>query len=162
MNASFALPTANAAAGANANAKSGESRPRILADSTGAANQKAAALLCRQAAAAQRALQQRLHRVRPPDGDIELADLLAGEPAQALRVGLADEQRADLAELRDGYAFRLAPGALATTADWVALESRCCPFFAFELELESHGGPLWLRICGAEDVKAFIREELGL
>jgi hypothetical protein len=65
-------------------------------------------------------------------------------------------------ELRDGYAFRLAPGALATTAQWVALESRCCPFFAFELELESHGGPLWLRIRGAEGVKAFIREELGL
>ena len=65
-------------------------------------------------------------------------------------------------ELSDGYAFRMAPQALAATAQWVALESRCCPFFAFELELESHGGPLWLRIRGAEGVKAFIREELGL
>ena len=65
-------------------------------------------------------------------------------------------------ELKDGYAFRLPPDALVTTSEWVALESRCCPFFTFEMELASRGGPLWLRIRGAEGVKAFIRAELGL
>ena len=65
-------------------------------------------------------------------------------------------------DLKDGYAFRLPPGALVTASEWVALESRCCPFFAFEIELARGGGPLWLRIRGAEGVKAFIRAELGL
>ena|SRR5215510_4687900 len=65
-------------------------------------------------------------------------------------------------ELRDGYAFRLPPAALPTASEWVALESRCCPFFTFELALESRGGPLWLRLRGPEGVKNFIRAELGL
>src|SRR5437773_12572017 len=79
-------------------AKSRESKPRILTDSPGVANQKAAALFCGQAPAAHPALQQRLHRVRSLDGALELADLPAGEAAQALGVGLAAEQRADLAD----------------------------------------------------------------
>lgn len=80
----------------------------------------------------------------------------------ARRMGQLAEAVQETRELRDGYAFRLAPGALAATAQWVALESRCCPFFTFELELASGGGPLWLRIRGTEGVKAFIRAELGL
>lgn len=65
-------------------------------------------------------------------------------------------------ELRNGYAFRLPSGMLATAAGWVALERRCCPFFTFDLELVKHDGPLWLRITGAPGVKAFIRSELQI
>ena len=65
-------------------------------------------------------------------------------------------------ELSNGYALRLSVERWLDAARWADLERKCCPFFAFELELESHGGPLWLRIRGAEGVKAFIREELGL
>src|SRR5262245_32859961 len=46
-------------------------------------------------------------------------------------------------ELTNGYAFRLEPAMLPTAAEWVALESRCCPFFSFELRLAGDGGPLW-------------------
>lgn len=65
-------------------------------------------------------------------------------------------------ELANGYAFRLPPGVLTTTAQWVSLERKCCPFFAFEIVLEKDNGPLWLRVTGSEGIKAFIRAEFGL
>jgi hypothetical protein len=65
-------------------------------------------------------------------------------------------------ELPNGYAFRLPPEELSNTADWAALEEKCCPFFTFELELTKHEGPLWLRVTGADGVKAFIRQAFTL
>lgn len=65
-------------------------------------------------------------------------------------------------ELGDGYAFRFPSTMLTTAAKWVSLEMKCCPFFAFEIEVVANGGPVWLRITGAKGVKEFIREELGL
>src|SRR6266850_4899343 len=47
-------------------------------------------------------------------------------------------------ELRNGYAFRLPPADLMTTAEWVSFERKCCPFFVFELEQAKDQGPLWL------------------
>ena len=72
--------------------------------------------------------------------------------------GAVEDQR----ELRNGYAFRLPAKTFMAAAQWVALERRCCPFFAFELELAEDGGPLWLRVTGAEGIKEFIRAEFGL
>ncbi len=65
-------------------------------------------------------------------------------------------------ELQTGFGFRLPQPSLHLVAQWVALESRCCPFFDFELTLGKDHGPLWLRITGAEGVKAFIRAEFGI
>ena len=65
-------------------------------------------------------------------------------------------------ELHNGYAFRLPASALMTAAEWVSLERKCCPFFAFEIEQPKDQGPVWLRITGSEGVKAFIEEELQL
>ena len=81
----------------------------------------------------------------------------AHEKAMHTLMGAIQERK----DLRDGYAFRLPPTTLVTASEWVALESRCCPFFTFEIELARGGGPLWLRIRGAQGVKAFIRAELG-
>jgi hypothetical protein len=65
-------------------------------------------------------------------------------------------------ELPDGYALRLPSDAttLLAVAEWVSLERRCCPFFAFALELAPHGGPLWLRITGREGVKEYVQAEM--
>lgn len=63
-------------------------------------------------------------------------------------------------ELPDGYGFKLTAKDLTKVAEWVSLEARCCPFFTFALEQSRDGGPLWLKITGAEGVKAFIRAEL--
>jgi len=65
-------------------------------------------------------------------------------------------------ELRNGYAFRLPGRSLVSTAEWVALEHKCCPFFAFDLAQEEEQGAVWLCITGTPEVKAFIAEELKL
>jgi hypothetical protein len=66
-------------------------------------------------------------------------------------------------ELADGYGWRFpAAEPWATRAlEFVLSERRCCPFFAFELALEPHDGPLWLRMRGGPEAKAFVLEELG-
>ncbi len=65
-------------------------------------------------------------------------------------------------ELADGYALRLPPEHWLPAARWAALESKCCPFFAFELASSTNGGPLWLRITGPAGAKAFMKQEFGL
>ena len=65
-------------------------------------------------------------------------------------------------ELGDGYAYRFpspAPWAGEVFA-FVNAERRCCPFFTFEVVFEPHGGPLWLRLRGSADVKAFLQNLL--
>jgi hypothetical protein len=59
-------------------------------------------------------------------------------------------------ELPDGYAWRLpaADDAIRLSADFIAYERRCCPFFNFILEVAPDGGPIWLRITGRAGVKA--------
>ncbi len=68
----------------------------------------------------------------------------------------------EMQERADGFAFRYPATLLLTTAAFVALERRCCPFFRFTLDVEPDGGPRWLAITGHEGVKAFIAAELGL
>jgi hypothetical protein len=72
--------------------------------------------------------------------------------------------RAEVRELPDGYAFRIlrAKLSLAELAEFVSFESRCCPFFAFAMELEHNNGPLWLKLLGSEGVKPFIRAEFNV
>ncbi len=73
--------------------------------------------------------------------------------------GAVEETR----ELPDGYAFRL-PGSadwLRKTADFIAKERLCCPFFGFRVELEPEGGALWLSLTGREGIKPFILAEIG-
>jgi hypothetical protein len=64
-------------------------------------------------------------------------------------------------ELKNGYAFHFTVKELALAAEFVDFESRCCPFFGFELQLQRDRGPLVLRITGPDGVKEFIRAELG-
>ena len=66
-------------------------------------------------------------------------------------------------ELADGYEFRFAggPDLIVKLAEFVSLEKLCCPFLNFSIEIQSEGGPVWLRLTGREGVKAFIREEIN-
>lgn len=65
-------------------------------------------------------------------------------------------------ELPNGYGFRLPAASLMSAAEWVSLERRCCPFFAFEIEQSRDEGAVWLRVTGSEGVKAFIRAEFQI
>ena len=70
--------------------------------------------------------------------------------------GAVEERR----ELQDGFAFRLANSvSLPDAAAWADLESKCCPFFDFQLERGREQGALWLRLTGRPGVKQFIRDE---
>ena len=72
--------------------------------------------------------------------------------------------RIEIQELPDGYSFRLRSElvSLAEAAEWISYESKCCPFFDFEILLERDNGPLWLRLRGKEGIKPFIRAEFGI
>ena len=94
-------------------------------------------------------------------------DMSAIEPAQreqhiatAVAVFRAVEA---IHELPNGYAFRLPNEAtvLRQTAEFIVREKVCCPFFGFTVEVEPEGGPLWLRLTGAEGIKPFIQAEIG-
>ena len=69
----------------------------------------------------------------------------------------------EVKELPDGYAFRYKPNpsVFMEAAEFVTLESRCCPFFSFTLESRHNGGPVWLRITGPKGAKPFIKEALA-
>jgi hypothetical protein len=74
------------------------------------------------------------------------------------------EARVETQEFSEGYAFRLAKEkiTLSDVAEWISLEGRCCPFFDFKIELQRDGGPLWLKVGGADGVKQFLRSEFRI
>ena len=69
--------------------------------------------------------------------------------------------RTRIVETAKGYEFQYSPStvSLAELADWVAAESKCCPFFGFHIDLEDEGKLLCLRLTGEEGVKPFLRAE---
>jgi hypothetical protein len=69
--------------------------------------------------------------------------------------------RKEIVESAKGYEFQFSPAdvSLAELAEWVAAESKCCPFFDFHIDLEREGKLLCLRLTGEEGIKAFIRAE---
>jgi len=73
----------------------------------------------------------------------------------------------EVRELPNGYAFRFmnGPGKFLSVAKYIEYERLCCPFFDFELEIQSDSGALWLRLTGKEGVKELLRigllENLG-
>jgi len=77
------------------------------------------------------------------------------------------------AELENGYVLVLdlgrlpvdsagAPFCVVEVAEWVDLESRCCPFLSFGIEVEPKGKTVRLRLTGGKGVKAFLEAEIGL
>ena len=66
----------------------------------------------------------------------------------------------EIRELPDGYAFCLPndPGMWMALASFVEQERRCCPFWAFGLNVEPNNGPLWLQLTGPEGAKQLLQE----
>ncbi|MEP7291118.1 MAG: hypothetical protein ABI835_05015 [Chloroflexota bacterium] len=64
-------------------------------------------------------------------------------------------------ELKDGYAFEYAaePETYVLLGEFMSLEHLCCPFFRLALEVEPEAKSVWLRVTGAEGVKAFVQAE---
>ena len=85
----------------------------------------------------------------------KLAEAFAG--ARELPGGY--ELSFDLSRLRDAQGQ---PYCVVELAEWVDLESRCCPFLSFAIELEPKGKTVRLRLTGAKGAKAVLASELGL
>ncbi len=73
------------------------------------------------------------------------------------------EAAQEIRELPNGYAFRLPndPDMFMALANFVEHERRCCPFWAFGLTVEPHGGPLWLQLTGVEGAKQLLETALS-
>ena len=72
--------------------------------------------------------------------------------------------RKEIVETEKGYEFQYSPAdvSLPELAEWVAAESKCCPFFDFHIDLEREGKLVCLRLTGEERVKAFMRAEFKI
>jgi len=72
--------------------------------------------------------------------------------------------RTETVETERGYEFQYRGGKItvAELAEWTTMESKCCPFFDFHIDLEEEGKLVCLRLTGREGVKQFIRLEFGI
>jgi len=64
-------------------------------------------------------------------------------------------------ELNDGYSFYhdYSEEAFTSIAKWITGESKCCPFFTFELALEpkEKSYEIALRLRGSKEIKQFLK-----
>jgi hypothetical protein len=103
-----------------------------------------------------------------------VCNVSALSPAQRTRhTALSDKIRqaaAGRTELPNGYAIALdfsrlpldaegEPFCVVELAQWVDLESRCCPFLEFGIDVRSEGGSVSLRLTGGPGVKEFLAKE---
>jgi len=72
--------------------------------------------------------------------------------------------RREIVETDKGYEIQYSPAdvSVAELAEWVAAESKCCPFFDFHIDVEREGKLLCLRLTGEKGIKAFIRAEFAM
>jgi hypothetical protein len=68
--------------------------------------------------------------------------------------------------LKDGFAFYhdYSPEQFLAIATWIMDESKCCPFFTFELVLEptEQGYELCLNLKGSQAIKHFLKSNFEL
>ncbi|MGC4043155.1 MAG: hypothetical protein QM758_05080 [Armatimonas sp.] len=81
--------------------------------------------------------------------------------------GLKERLRSSVKEVQElpgGYALRFdaEPSLILAAAEFITLESRCCPFYTFHMEVTENSGPMWLCITGPEEATSFIKDALGL
>jgi hypothetical protein len=72
--------------------------------------------------------------------------------------------RNETVETEKGYEFQYSPEkvSIAEVGEWVVLESKCCSFFDFHIDLENRGRLVCLRLTGSAGIKAFIRSEFHI
>lgn len=66
-------------------------------------------------------------------------------------------------ELPLGYSFLVNTEKipLPEIAEWISLESRCCPFLDFTLDVSRNSGSVRVKLTGGRGVKEFVKAEIG-
>lgn len=79
-------------------------------------------------------------------------------------IRILNESRQSIKELNDGYAFRFKAESqlIQDAAEFIVYERLCCPFFNFELIVESDTNRMWLNLRGQNGIKEFIGSEFNL
>jgi len=90
-------------------------------------------------------------------GALTKSERAAHEKRSSALLGSIKERK----ELNNGYAFRLPGNSVVEAAQWIANERKCCPFFAFRIDVAGND-EVWLSLTGPAGVKPFIVAELGL
>lgn len=91
-----------------------------------------------------------------PSITCKLGALSAGQRARhaALVRALTCELPTAIAELEPGFGYEFVyqrdDATLAMLTEWMALESECCEFFAFEIAIAPQHGPVRLRWHGPD------------
>jgi hypothetical protein len=69
-----------------------------------------------------------------------------------------------IVETEEGYEFHYShlDVSLPLLSEWISAESRCCPFFDFQIDFQKQGQLLTLRLTGEPGIKPFIRAEFGI
>jgi hypothetical protein len=77
---------------------------------------------------------------------------------------ILDESGQSVKELSDGYAFRFKAESqlILDAVEFIVYERLCCPFFNFELTVESDTNRMWLNLRGQNGIKEFIRSEFNI
>jgi hypothetical protein len=77
---------------------------------------------------------------------------------------ILNQSRQSVKELNDGYAFRFKAESqlILDAAEFIVYERLCCPFFNFELAIESDTNRMWINLRGQNGIKEFIRSEFDL
>jgi len=66
----------------------------------------------------------------------------------------------DLTRLKDSQGD---PWCVVELAEWVDLESKCCPFLDFQIDVSGKGSEVRMRLTGrAANVKEFLRSEIPI
>ena len=117
--------------------------------SPAAVQEPAPALACRLDALT--AAQRERHR--------SLSEKLVGAVMSARELADGWEMSLDLSKIRDAKG---SPYCVVELAEWVDLESRCCPFVDFAIAASGRGGPVRLRLTGGEGVKELIASEIPM
>ena len=66
----------------------------------------------------------------------------------------------DIVETDDGYKLKFSEAddqLVATLAEWINVERKCCNFLRFELVFEQFTGPIWLEVGGDAAAKQFLK-----
>jgi hypothetical protein len=88
-----------------------------------------------------------------------LSEKLVGAVVATRELADGWEVSLDLARIRDPKGL---PYCVVELAEWVDLESRCCPFIDFGIDASGRGGPVRLRLTGREGVKELIASEVPI
>ena len=97
---------------------------------------------------------------------LPIACTLSGPDLAKRRAGLfADlsRRRQEARWLVEGITLRYSsePGTLALLAEFIQLESQCCPFLRFRLTVEPGGGPIRLELTGPAGTRELLAREIG-